>query len=56
MIEKRTEHVQEMKRLKSAIKKTTSPFLKRDYTKAYIKMQKELRTYDRYHHLQCKGV
>lgn len=56
MKQARKRHLEEMKRLKAAINKTESPFLKRDYTKAYKRMQKELRTYDRLQSLQFKGV
>lgn len=55
MINKRAEHIRKMKKIKAVIKKTTSPFLKNDYSKAYKRMQKELKIYDQLH-LQCKGV
>ena len=44
----REKHVAEMKRLKTAIEKTDSEYLKRDYGKALKRMQRELRDYDRY--------
>lgn len=43
----RERHVSEMRRLKQAIDKTDSPYLKRDYGKRYKKMAAELREYDR---------
>lgn len=42
----RKKHVAEMERLKAAIKKTNSEYLKRDYTKALKRMQSELDVYD----------
>ena len=44
----REKHVAEIERLKTAIAKTKSVHLKRDYEKALKRMQKELREYDRY--------
>lgn len=44
----REKHVQEMERLKAAIKKTKSPNLMRDYTKALKEMERELKDYDRF--------
>lgn len=44
----REKHIQEMERLKAAIKKTKSPKLKRDYTKALNEMERELKDYDRF--------
>lgn len=44
----RERHINEMNRLKEAIEKSNSDYLKRDYTKAYKKMQKELEEYDSY--------
>lgn len=44
----RKKHIAEMERLKTAIEKTDSEYLKRDYEKALKRMQKELREYDRY--------
>lgn len=47
----REKHVAEMERLKIAIAKTKSEYLKRDYSKALKRMERELKEYDRY-----KGV
>ena len=47
----REKHVAEMKRLKTAIAKAKSEYLKRDYSKALKRMERELKEYDRY-----KGV
>ena len=44
----RNKHIAEMQRLKTAIDKTKSEYLKRDYKKALKRMQRELRDYDRY--------
>lgn len=44
----REKHIAEMERLKEAIARSTSPYLKRDYTKAYKRMERELAEYDRY--------
>lgn len=44
----REKHVAEMQRLKDAISRTDSVKLKRDYQKAYQKMEKDLRLYDAY--------
>ena len=44
----REKHVAEIERLKTAIKKTDSEYLKRDYKKALKRMQRELRDYDGY--------
>lgn len=44
----REKHVTEMERLKNAIAKTKSEYLKKDYGKALKRMQAELREYDRY--------
>ena len=44
----REKHVAEMERLKTAIDKTDSEYLKRDYGKALKRMERELREYDRY--------
>ena len=41
-------HIAEMNRLKDARERTTSEYLKRDYTKAIRRMQNELREYRRY--------
>lgn len=42
----REKHIQEMNRLQNAIKNTKSPYLINDYTKAYNRMQRELKEYD----------
>lgn len=42
----RDEFVTEMNRLKDALSNTQSPYLKRDYDKAYSRMKKELEEYD----------
>lgn len=42
----RQRHLAEMKRLRTAIKNTTSRYLKRDYTKALKRMTRELHEYD----------
>ena len=44
----RNKHVAEMERLKTAIAKTKSIHLKRDYEKSLKRMSAELRDYDRY--------
>ena len=44
----RKNRVAEIERLKAAIAKTNSEYLKRDYGKALKRMQRELRDYDRY--------
>lgn len=44
----RQEHVDKMNRLVNAMRKTGSPYLKRDYEKAYKRMKRELAEYDRY--------
>ena len=44
----REKHVAEMERLKTAISKTKSEHLKRDYEKALRRMENELKEYDRY--------
>lgn len=44
----REKHVAEINRLKDAIERTNSEYLKRDYSKALKRMQAELREYDRY--------
>ena len=41
-------HIEEIERLKLAIQRTQSPYLKRDYKKAIRKKEKELLAYDRY--------
>ena len=44
----RKNRVAEIERLKAAIAKTNSEYLKRDYGKALKRMQRELSDYDRY--------
>lgn len=45
--EPRAEHVAEIKRVEAALKKTTSPRLKKDYGKHLKRLRQELRDYDR---------
>ena len=44
----RNKHIAEMERLKEAIAKTESEYLKKDYSKALKRMKKELAEYDKY--------
>lgn len=44
----REQLVQEIERIKTALDKTKSVYLKRKYTRHLWKMQKELRDYDRF--------
>lgn len=44
----RENHMKEMNRLQNAIKNTNSPYLISDYTKAYKRMERELKEYDMY--------
>ena len=44
----REKHIAEIERLKTAIEKTDSKYLKRDYKKALKRMSAELKEYDRY--------
>ena len=44
----REKHVAEIERIKTAINKTDSKYLKIDYVKALKRMKRELRDYDRY--------
>ena len=44
----RKNRVAEIERLKTAMEKTDSEYLKRDYGKALKRMQRELSYYDRY--------
>lgn len=44
----REKHIAEMQRLKTAIDKTDSEYLRRDYKKALERMSAELKEYDRY--------
>ena len=44
----REKHIAEMKRLKTAMEKTDSEYIKRDYEKVLKRMQKELKEYDKY--------
>lgn len=48
MDKQREKFVNEMKRIEEALNNTTSPCLKRDYKKALINMQKELKDYDKF--------
>jgi len=45
----REKFVEEMNRIKQAIAKTTSKYLKKDYTKQLKQMQKDLAEYDYWH-------
>ena len=45
-MEARKRHLAQMRNLKRAINETKSPFLKRDYTKAYKRMERELHEFD----------
>lgn len=45
----REKFVEEINRLKIAIAKTTSKYLKKDYTKQLKQMQKDLAEYDYWH-------
>lgn len=42
----REKHIQEIKSLQEAIKKTKSPYARRDFEKALQRKKKELREYD----------
>jgi len=42
------EYIEEIDRLKTAIAKTSSPYLKRDYSKRVKRMENELREYRRF--------
>lgn len=42
----REKHIQEMKDLQEAIKRTKSPYAKRDFEKALKRKKRELREYD----------
>lgn len=44
----REKHVAEIRRLQNAINKTKSEHLRRDYSKALVRMQNELLEYDGY--------
>lgn len=41
--------ISDIKRIKEALNKTNSEYLKRDYTKALKRKYRELRQYDKYH-------
>lgn len=45
----REKHLQEIKDLQEAIKRTKSPYAKRDFEKAIKRKQRELWEYDRWH-------
>ena len=49
MDKQREIYIQELKRLKMALKKTKSTYLKRDYQKAIKQMERDIRDYDRFH-------
>ena len=44
----REKHLQEMEELRQAIRKTKSPYAKRDFVKALKRKERELREYDRW--------
>lgn len=44
----RKKHIEEMERIRQAIKNTKSEYLKRDYLKVLNQMQKDLSEYDMY--------
>ena len=46
MANERAKHLERMREIRIAINKTESPYLKRDYQKAYKRMKKALRMYD----------
>jgi hypothetical protein len=46
-------HLKEMERLKEALQKTDSIFLRRDYEKALKRMQNELKEYRRFRYGHC---
>lgn len=45
----REKHLAEMDRLRDAIARTDSEYLRRDYLKALKRMERDLRDYDRFH-------
>lgn len=45
----REKHLQEIKDLQEAIKRTKSPYAKRDFEKAIKRKQRELWEYDKWH-------
>lgn len=49
----RAEHVQKIYRLRAALSRTSSPYLKRDYTKALKRMERELKEYDEFKRKEC---
>lgn len=48
MDKQREKHIKEMNRVKEAIQKTDSLYLKNDYTLYYLRLKKELNLYDNY--------
>lgn len=44
----REQHTKEMERLRIAMSKTKSKYLRRDYSKALRRMETELKDYDRF--------
>lgn len=44
----REQFVSDMQRMEQALQNTTSPYLKRDYTKALKRMKRELEEYDNF--------
>lgn len=51
----RQAHVNEMNRLREAINKTSSNYLRRDYGKKLSRMEKELKEYDEWHRVTNSG-
>lgn len=51
---RRQEFVDEMNRIRQAIQRTDSEYLKRDYSKALKVMERELADYDRFY--ACREV
>lgn len=49
-------HIEEIKRLKQAVEKTDSNYLKNDYSKRISRMIKELREYCHYRGLNFKEM
>jgi hypothetical protein len=49
MDKQREIYIQELKRLKMALKSTKSTYLKKDYQKAIKRKEKQLRIYDNFH-------
>ena len=52
----REQLVQEIERVRNALDKTKSVYLKREYTRHLWRMQKELRDYDKFHEHKKKRI